>query len=237
MCDPYRNTVMQRIKFSPKKKNDKLHLYALLAPHLNDEGSNNTGWIAEHNGVPMLFAENGGLTLAMSCSSGWIKRSVGFVGQSDGWKDLKQHKNMEWEYDHADQGNIALMGEVDLSEGKEFLIAISFGRSEQEAANHARSSILDGFDQARKTYVDEWEDWQQGLSNLKAKYFKISAAVLRMNEAKNFPGGILACLSTPWGDSRSDSDRGVSFGLAKGFGGKCRWVFGHAITRRCRPHR
>src|SRR5680860_93133 len=92
LCDPYRNTVMQSIKFSPKKKNDNLHLYALLAPHLNDEGANNVGWVANHKGVPMLFAENGGLVLAMACSSGWIKRSVGFVGQSDGWTDLSQHK-------------------------------------------------------------------------------------------------------------------------------------------------
>src|SRR5215472_8582365 len=60
ICDPYRNTILQNIQFKTAK-NTSLQLYALLAPHLNNEGNNNNGWVGEYKGVRMLFAENKGL--------------------------------------------------------------------------------------------------------------------------------------------------------------------------------
>src|SRR5699024_7946063 len=44
--------------------------------------------------------------------------------------------------------------------------------------------------------------------DVKGKNFRNSAAVLRMQEAKKFPGGIIASLSIPWGQSKGDSDKG-----------------------------
>ena len=44
------------------------------------------------------------------------KRSVGYVGSSDGWQDLKAHKQMTWEYTRAENGNVALTAEIDLVE-------------------------------------------------------------------------------------------------------------------------
>ncbi|WP_299326343.1 hypothetical protein [uncultured Maribacter sp.] len=35
----------------------------------------------------------------------------------------------------------------------------------------------------------------------------MSAAVLRMHEAKNFPGGIIASLSIPWSGTKGDTHR------------------------------
>lgn len=206
ITDPYRNTVLQRIKFDQQGKN-KYHLYVLLAPHLNNEGGNNSGWLSDYNGVPMLFAKNGDFTLALACSNEYIKRSVGFVGVSDGWTDLKNHNNMEWEYTHANNGNIALTAEIDLTRNKEFVLALSFGRTKPEAANLALGSILDGFDLAKKTYIAEWEDWMNGLRKMSSKNYKISAAVLRIHESKKFPGGIIASLSIPWGETKGDSNK------------------------------
>ncbi len=208
VSDPYRNTVLQKISFKQKQKDVPYHIYALLAPHLNNEGNNNSGWIGEYKGIPMLFAQNGDIALALACSSKWLKRSVGYVGTSDGWTDLSQHKNMEWEYTNANNGNIALTGEIDISERTDFVLALSFGRTQAEAANHARASLLDGFDAARNCYFGEWEGWQNTLREVPAKNFRISAAVLRMHEAKNYPGGIIASLSIPWGESKGDSDKG-----------------------------
>lgn len=206
IVDPYRNTILQHIVFDQKDPNLPLRLFALLAPHLNNEGGNNTGWLSEYKGVEMLFAQNGNIALAMACSSKWIKRSVGYVGTSDGWKDIRQHGKLEWEYNRASKGNIALTGEIDLSE-KEFVLALSFGRTHLEAANHARASILNGFDTAKKRYILEWQIWLNTLPELSAKNFKMSAAILRMHEAKNFPGGIIASLSIPWGSTKGDADR------------------------------
>jgi hypothetical protein len=51
--------------------------------------------------------------------------SVGFVGRSDGWQDLSQHFEMEWEYTRAENGNVALSGEIDLAAcNGEFVLAI-----------------------------------------------------------------------------------------------------------------
>ena len=156
LCDPFRNTVLQNIIFN-KEENTQLKLFALLAPHLNDKGDNNCGWIDEYKGMPMLFAKNAGLFLAMACSVNWLKRSVGFVGTSDGWTDLHQHKKMEWQYTNADNGNIALTGEIDVPSTNKFLLVISFGRNAEEAANHARASILDGFKSAKKILYKKLE--------------------------------------------------------------------------------
>lgn len=206
IVDPFRNTILQHIVFDQKDPNLPLRLFALLAPHLNNEGGNNTGWLGEYKGVEMLFAKNGSTALAMACSSKWLKRSVGYVGKSDGWRDIRQHGKLEWEYDRAEKGNIALTGEIDLSE-KDFVLAISFGITHLEAANHARASILNGFDTAKRKYIQEWQTWQNTLPNIHAENFKMSAAILRMHEAKNFPGGIIASLSIPWGGTKGDADK------------------------------
>lgn len=206
--DPFRSTLVQRIQFKTKKSPSKFyHLYALLAPHLNGHGVDNKGWFGEYKGVPMLYAESDGLCLALACSSPWLKRSVGYVGSSDGWMDINKHKKMEWEYTHAN-GNIALTAEIDITRHKEFVLAIGFGKNSDEASNHARSSLLDGFDFLKYWYIKGWEDWIKDLKHLEAKNYKISAAVMRVHEAKAFPGGIIASLSIPWGETKGDDDKG-----------------------------
>ncbi len=209
IADPFRNTLLQKINFKAKKKPaDKYRLYVLLAPHLNDHGKNNTGWTGDYKGIPMLYAHSDDLCLALACTSKWLKRSVGYVGHSDGWTDLHKHNEMKWEYTQADNGNIALTAEIDLSESTEFILALSFGRNVNEASNHARSSLLDGFDSLKEQYIEGWEKWIKSLRPLEAKNYKISAAVMRMHEARTFPGGIIASLSIPWGETKGDSDKG-----------------------------
>lgn len=205
ITDPLRNTLLQNIRFE-SNNNATYKLYVLLAPHLNNQGNNNTGWAGEYKGIPMLFAQGGGLCLALACSAKWVKLSAGYVGASDGWTDLNQNKNMMWQYKNAQHGNIALTGEIDITENGNFVLALGLGRNPAEAANHAWGSILDGFETAKKTYITEWEKWQQGLSDLKKNNF--SSAVLRMSESKSFPGGIIASMSIPWGDVKGDNDLG-----------------------------
>ena len=38
--------------------------------------------------------------------------------------------------------------------------------------------------------------------------YQISAAVMRTHESKQFPGGIIASLAIPWGESKGDQDQG-----------------------------
>lgn len=216
LCDTIRNTLLQRTKFRPLKgKMEDYHVYVILAPHLGNQGGGNTGWVENYKGVPMLFARQGDLALALACSSPFKKRSVGFVGHSDGCQDLMQHKQMTWEYQEAKNGNVALTAEINLeATGGTFVISVGFGHNEEEAAHYARASILDGFEEAKESYVGEWKKWQKTLTrqrsshNTIGKLFRNSATVLRVHEAKRMPGGIIASLSIPWGDARGDDDIG-----------------------------
>ncbi len=219
LADPKRHAVMQRTRFFPLLgKLLDYHLYVLLAPHLGNRGYGNTAWVGDYKGIPMLFAkrEASALALALACSAPWGRRSVGFVGASDGWQDLSQHKKMIWEYDRAENGNVALTGEVDLlsCEG-EFLVVVGFGRNFSEAGHRALASLLDGFKAAHEKYVRKWQAFQSTFLPMKEgggederNLYRISTAVMRIHESKRFPGSLIASLSVPWGFAKGDDDLG-----------------------------
>ena len=146
ITDPQRPVLLQRTRFkSLKVSPGNYRLYVLLAAHLANRGFGNTAWVEDYKGVPMLFAMRDGSALALACSVPWVKRSVGFVGFSDGWQDLSAHKKMTWEYSRAENGNVALTAEIDLQQSKgEFVIAVGFGSNAAEAANRARASLQEG---------------------------------------------------------------------------------------------
>lgn len=213
--DPYRSVVLQRIRFIPLEgKLADYHLYALLAPHLANWGSNNTGWVGDYKGEAMLFAEHNECALAFACSAGWQKMSVGFVGCSDGWLDLSQNYQLTWEYTRAESGNIALTGEIDLAAcGGEFTLALGFGGNWAEAGQQARASLFESYEKLRNRYVCHWKQWQQSLLKLdepkrEHDLYRTSTAVLCSHESKNFPGGVIASLSIPWGFRKGDEDLG-----------------------------
>ena len=215
LTDPKRDVLLQRIRFEPLQGGlNDYHLYALLAPHLGNHGAGNTAWIDDYKGLPVLNAQRGEIALSLLCSVPWLKRSVGFVGTSDGWQDIFQHKQMFWEYDRADDGNLALTAEIDLAAcNGEFTIALGFGLTPAEASLRARASLEDSFDSACDEYLREWQAWQKGLGSppilaSMPSLYRTSAAVLRTHEAKRFPGGMIASLSIPWGFNKGDNDMG-----------------------------
>ena len=215
LTDPYRNVILQKVRFEALQgKLSDYHLYALLSPHLANIGRDNTGWVGDYKGVPMLFAERENAALAFACSVPWRKMSVGFVGASDGWQDVSQHFEMQWDYTRAENGNVALTGEIDLAAcGGEFLLALGFGGIWAEAGQQARSTLLEPYEELRDHYAWHWKNWQDQLLKLddpprEHDRYRASAAVLRTHESKDFLGGVIASLSIPWGFSKGDEDLG-----------------------------
>lgn len=216
ISDPARDTVLQRIQFfALNKKRKDFKLFMLLAPHLGNYGSGNTAWIGNYKGLPMLFAQRGDVSLALACSVPWKKCSAGFVGISDGWQDLTQHKEMAWQFERAENGNVALTGEFDLEKNNNFIVALGFGRNPEEAGQRARASIFESFESAKTKFIKEWQGWQKKLyvfkstkESLSPKYFNISASMLKTHESKRHPGALIASLSIPWGSDRGDDDLG-----------------------------
>ncbi|MDR3575896.1 MAG: glucan 1,4-alpha-glucosidase [Anaerolineaceae bacterium] len=212
ISDPRRDVVLQKVTFTPLMGTlDDFHLYALLAPHLANFGMGNTGWLGDYKGTPMLFAERKASALAMGCTAPWLGRSTGFVGVSDGWQDLNQHKKMTWFYDRAENGNIALMGEIDLKAcGGSFVLAVGFGQRWSEAGHRTLASLLDVFEDTQAEYIQQWQEWQKGLEELQngSDIYRTSTIVLNTHEAKNISGGLIASLSIPWGFDKGDDDLG-----------------------------
>ena len=221
-ADPHRNVVLQKVRFVPLAPTEWMktsmsanyHLYALLAPHLGNFGDHNTGWIGDYKGVPMLFAEfPGGLALALACSRPWKKMSVGFAGSSDGWQDLVRNFQLTDAYPRAENGNVALTGEIDLAAlDGEFILALGFGGIWAEAAEQARASLLDDYNSIFRDYVSQWKNWQKILLPLDRDVghdlYRASTAMLRVHESKDFLGGVIASLSIPWGFNKGDEDLG-----------------------------
>lgn len=218
LVDPRYDVLLVKVRFEPLAgQRGDWHLYVIANPHLGVSGDDNSAWLAESKGTPLFLARGADYEMAMACSAPWLRRSVGFAGQSGGWEDLVAHGRMTWDYSRADGGNVILTGEVDLRAcGGEFLLALGFGRDSAMAAFQARASLLDGFEPARDEYIRGWRSWLGRLEPAAPRAAHpsprdlrgVSAAVIRAHEAKTFHGGIIAGLSIPWGEVRGDEERG-----------------------------
>lgn len=207
LTDPRRNVVLQQTVFTPLDGTlDDYRLFVVLAPHLKSLESSSKAWWGDYKGVPMLFAEYDDTALALACSTGWGQRSVGQAGSgsANGWRELHDEKKISQIYAVSERGSVNLLGEIDLvgSRGK-FTLALGFGPDRAEAGLCARASLLDGFDRARDGYLQAWKDAKQSLLPLPQTgseaidLVAAGAAVMRVHESKNFPGGFVSSLFAP----------------------------------------
>lgn len=211
VTDPFHDVVLQEIRFETRESG--LRLFGLLAPHLVNGGANNSAWLGDYKGTTMLFAEGHGTFIALGCSRPFLARSVGYVGNSDGWQELSRHGTLPNQWDQAPAGNVAMCAEIDVADRTPVVLALGFGRGWAEAAFRVRASLDRKFDVMAEEYVAAWRAWQRPLVELRGASterhtYRISTAVLRAHDSPNFPGGIIASLSIPWGASKGDDDLG-----------------------------
>src|ERR1700678_1618978 len=116
--DPHRSVLLVHTKLEilDDSLRDKLRPYPPPAPHNDPAGAGNSGRCVEINNSPLLHASRPAFHLIMGCTTHFVKRSVGYVGASDGWQDLRNFK-MDWQFRSAPDGNIALTGEIDPRRG------------------------------------------------------------------------------------------------------------------------
>ena len=214
LADPARPVLLQEIEFTSLKGGD-YRVYALLAPHLVNAGMGNTAWIADHKGQPMLFASGRGTCLALASSLPWGECSAGYVGVSDGWQQLQHTGRLDTASPRAENGNVALTGEIGFSAGKtRAVLALGFGATPEDAADNALASLKRGFPAAAKSYVEQWRKWQKSLVPLDRhpasgiNAYRVSTAVLATHRSSAKPGATVASLSIPWGFNKGDDDLG-----------------------------
>jgi glucoamylase len=192
----------------------RLRLYALCAPHLGMGGLGNNARVVEIAGRKILTAEKDGVWLALAATVPFSRLSCGYVGQSDGWTDLSDNYRMDWEFDRAMDGNIALTGELDLGDRREFMMGLAFGDGLHNAATTLLESLATPFAEHRERFADQWNRSCRRLLPLeKSAYdggdlYHGSYSLLLAHEDKTYPGAFIASLSIPWGEARDDMDRG-----------------------------
>jgi glucoamylase len=202
-----------RLEIMDPKLRGKLHLYALLAPHLGGTGKGNSARWRDTEGRKLFQANHKDVHLVFGGAPDFTRRSVGYAGHSDGWQDLMDNFKMDWGFNQAQDGNIALTGEIDLSHGLEFIVALAFGRSAQSAATKLLQALATPFADQRGKYVSQWQRTRsKGDFSAQTKdgahLMRLSQCILLAHEDKTFPGAFVASLSIPWGETKDDSDRG-----------------------------
>ncbi|MFZ0831365.1 MAG: glycoside hydrolase family 15 protein [Thermoplasmata archaeon] len=215
ISDPRLPVVLMRTHLirSPSGPRD-LSLYALLAPHLDVGGWGNNAYVVELAGRQLLVAERHGTWLALGATLPFRRLSCGYVGQSDGWTDVADNFRMDYEFDHAPDGNVALTGEIDLEGGDEFTLGLAFGQGLSDAVTALLQSLGLPFSTHRDRYLDGWDRLAHRLRPLDkhsgdgGNLYHASHSLLLAHEDKTFRGARIASLSIPWGQAKSDEDRG-----------------------------
>jgi len=174
LTDPWRNVVLQKIRFVPlqgKLGDYRVQCATGVAPR--------ELWTWQHG----LGGRLQGTTDAV-CGARRLRACSGVFGADakafrricrrlGRLQDLSQHFQLTWEYDRAENGNIALTAEIDLAAcNGEFILALGFGAMWAEAGQHALSSLLTSYEAIRQDYAVHWRNWQQTLKKLDAKRAK-----------------------------------------------------------------
>jgi glucoamylase len=211
-ADPERDVLL--VDFALRGDAD-LGLYVLAAPRIGEDALNNRASAGEWEGHALLWAAQGpfGLALAAMDAAGepaLLQRSVGFVGESDGWQDFARHGAMHWHYAEAGPGMIALTAQLSLGG----TLAVGFASSREAAATLALQSLVSGFDSSWQSYVQGWRQWLAAVQLPPAPttalplpalaLLRRSAATIKCHGDRTYPGAFVASLSVPWGeDSQS----------------------------------
>jgi glucoamylase len=270
ITDPERDVLIQRIRFRALTgRVEDYRLFALLAPHICNQGYGNDGWAERYKGVPMLFARRQDVALALACDIEWNAMSCGFVGVNDGWRQVKTDGYLSDQCHEVRAGNIALTGEVNLAAcprrpdgAAEFVLVLALGLGPAEAAQRARMSLASSFERVQASYIREWSRFHEhtigprsigsatttpeqlrqsavrdlavhahgsthahdqklkrpseerrkqtpvDLPESVVDLYRMSAAILAVHEDKRASGAMIASLSIPWGNTKSDHELG-----------------------------
>ncbi len=192
----------------------KLHLYVLCAPHLQIGGWHNNGEVVQARGRRFLMAYRENTFVTIAASLPFSKLSCGYVGVNDGWTDLAHNFQMDYQYDAALDGNIALTAEIDLSRASEFTLGLGFGHTRHNASAMVYQSLSIPFEATLASFREQWGRTSKRFALLDriaehdSALFERSVNLLLAHEDKIYPGAMIASLSIPWGEDKSDDDVG-----------------------------
>jgi len=214
ISDPHHPVVLMNVKIAGDDAVlSRLKCYVLLAPHLDGGGAGNSARSILTAGQRTLLAWKNNTSLALGVDCGFTRSSCGYVGTSDGFQDLANNMKMEWQWGSALNGNIAVMGEVDVARNREFTVAVSFGHGHHAALSGLIQTLSTPYSDHAKRFVDQWHRASSPAALAAAstdggRLMRISHNVVLTHEDKTYSGAFIASASIPWGASKGDDDLG-----------------------------
>ena len=214
ISDPHHPVVLMNVKITGEEDIlSRLKCFVLLAPHLDGGGAGNNGRSISIAGSRALLAWKNEMCLAMGADCGFTHSSCGYVGKSDGYQDLSNHMKMTWQFGEALDGNIAMMGEVDIARHREFTIAIAFGEGHHAALSGLMQTLSTPYADHAQRFITQWHRVESPAALAKVstdggRLMRVSHNILLTHEDKTFSGAFIASASIPWGASKGDDDLG-----------------------------
>jgi glucoamylase len=162
--------------------------------------------------------------------------SVGYAGTaSDGLTQLDAAHTLT-PYTSAPGGHVVATEDVTPAHGGAVTLALGFGRTQQQSVSVAEAALGHPFGLTEAGYLAGWVGYDAGLRRpparfpglslaqalTLARYYYLSANVLKASEDKTYPGAIVASLASPWGQS---VPAGVTSGGEPSYFGSYREVF------------
>ena len=214
ITDPHHPVVLMNVKIEGDEDIlSRLKCYALLAPHLDGGGAGNSARAIDIAGRRALLAWRNGISLAFGCNCGFARTSCGYVGASDGYQDLCLHKKMTWNFGQALDGNIAIMGEINVACVRNFTVAIALGDNHHAALAGMTQTLATPYETHRNRFIEQWHraaspERLAPASTDGGSLMRTSHNVLLAHEDKTYSGAFIASASIPWGNAKSDDDLG-----------------------------
>lgn len=205
LTDPTRTTVLADITLTSLDKRP-YQVVAIADPSLNNDGVDDLA--AAGKGFAGAWEFDAALT--MKAKPAFTKTSVGFLGTSDAWSDVRRDGKMNWGYRSTSDlaGNIVLAGllPVDGRKKSRAVIALGFAQDRNTATKTADASLRADTAALSKSLAKRWQTYLKSLpqpptslTTAQARQtYRTSQMMLAASEDKINPGAFIASPSSPW---------------------------------------
>lgn len=205
ITDPSRTSLLAEITLTSLDQ----HAYQIIAiadPSLNNDGADDLALA----GKGFAGAWEFDAAMTMKSKPSLVKTSIGFLGTSDAWSDVRRDGKLNWGYSSTDQlaGNIVLAGVLPLDGRKKTkaTIALGFAQDLSAATKAADASLRVGVADTRKALAKGWQTYLQSLPKPPTSLttpqarqtYRTSQMMLAASEDKTNPGAFIASPSSPW---------------------------------------
>ena len=204
ISDPHHPVVLMNVKITGEEAFlSKLKCYALLAPHLNGGGAGNSARSINLAGQRCMLAWKDEYCLAFGANCGFESSSCGFVGVNDGFQDVSSHKRITHHYGQVLDGNIALTGEIDVAQHREFTIAIAFGHGAHAALSGMMQTLSTPYAMHQKRFIEQWHraaspERLAAVAGDGGRLARVSHNVILAHVDNSYSGAFFASASIAW---------------------------------------